>query len=144
MHQSPLSLAFLFAETRRSSENDSQSCEVPGFLKLAWSFKQLPKVRCSAYWEMPTNMTDLIHFVNLWFSVSAVIAPPSNVWDGLSSGPTPAAVCKVMWWVWIIRLVTEQIYLLPLCNMSLHDDSFANQCFQRSSYLKTQLTSVVP
>ncbi|XP_030594902.1 inositol polyphosphate phosphatase-like 1b isoform X3 [Archocentrus centrarchus] len=31
-------------ETRRSSENDSQSCEVPGFLKLAWSFKQLPKL----------------------------------------------------------------------------------------------------
>lgn len=33
------------AETRRSSENDSQSCDVPGFLKLGWSFKQLPKVR---------------------------------------------------------------------------------------------------
>ncbi|XP_054453301.1 LOW QUALITY PROTEIN: inositol polyphosphate phosphatase-like 1b [Anoplopoma fimbria] len=31
-------------ETRRSSENDSQSCEVPGFLKLGWSFKQLPKL----------------------------------------------------------------------------------------------------
>ncbi|XP_077387269.1 inositol polyphosphate phosphatase-like 1b isoform X1 [Festucalex cinctus] len=31
-------------ETRRSSENDSQSCDVPGFLKLAWSFKQLPKL----------------------------------------------------------------------------------------------------
>ncbi|KAM9849589.1 inositol polyphosphate phosphatase-like 1b isoform 2-T2 [Aulostomus maculatus] len=31
-------------ETRRSSENDSQSCDVPGFLRLAWSFKQLPKL----------------------------------------------------------------------------------------------------
>ncbi|XP_074529804.1 inositol polyphosphate phosphatase-like 1b isoform X2 [Halichoeres trimaculatus] len=31
-------------ETRRSSENDSQSCDVPGFLKLGWSFKQLPKL----------------------------------------------------------------------------------------------------
>uniref|UniRef100_A0A8C7ZC86 phosphatidylinositol-3,4,5-trisphosphate 5-phosphatase n=1 Tax=Oryzias sinensis TaxID=183150 RepID=A0A8C7ZC86_9TELE len=27
-----------------SSENDSQSCYVPGFLKLGWSFKQLPKL----------------------------------------------------------------------------------------------------
>lgn len=52
MHQSHLSLVFLFAETRRSSENDSQSCDVPGFLKLAWSFKQLPKVRHSDYWEV--------------------------------------------------------------------------------------------
>lgn len=34
----------LFVETRRSSENDSQSCEIPRFLKLGWSFKQLPKV----------------------------------------------------------------------------------------------------
>ncbi|XP_061691993.1 inositol polyphosphate phosphatase-like 1b [Syngnathoides biaculeatus] len=31
-------------ETRRSSDNDSQSCDVPGFLKLAWSFQQLPKL----------------------------------------------------------------------------------------------------
>lgn len=31
-------------ETRRSSDNDCQSCDVPGFLKLAWSFKQLPKL----------------------------------------------------------------------------------------------------
>ncbi|XP_056130218.1 inositol polyphosphate phosphatase-like 1b [Lampris incognitus] len=31
-------------ETRRSSENDSQSCDVPGFLKLGWSSKQLPKL----------------------------------------------------------------------------------------------------
>uniref|UniRef100_A0A7N8YF31 phosphatidylinositol-3,4,5-trisphosphate 5-phosphatase n=1 Tax=Mastacembelus armatus TaxID=205130 RepID=A0A7N8YF31_9TELE len=31
-------------ETRRSSENDSQSCDVPGFLKLGWSFKQLPQL----------------------------------------------------------------------------------------------------
>ncbi|XP_061900295.1 inositol polyphosphate phosphatase-like 1b isoform X2 [Entelurus aequoreus] len=31
-------------EMRRSSENDSQGCDVPGFLKLAWSFKQLPKL----------------------------------------------------------------------------------------------------
>ncbi|XP_054648245.1 inositol polyphosphate phosphatase-like 1b isoform X6 [Dunckerocampus dactyliophorus] len=31
-------------EMRRSSENDSQSCDVPGFVKLAWSFQQLPKL----------------------------------------------------------------------------------------------------
>uniref|UniRef100_A0A8C7M8G3 phosphatidylinositol-3,4,5-trisphosphate 5-phosphatase n=1 Tax=Oncorhynchus kisutch TaxID=8019 RepID=A0A8C7M8G3_ONCKI len=31
-------------EIRRSVENDSQSCEVPGFLKLGWSPKQLPKL----------------------------------------------------------------------------------------------------
>lgn len=41
-----------FAETRRSSENDSQSCDVPGFLKLGWSFKQLPKVRGSVHLEV--------------------------------------------------------------------------------------------
>lgn len=38
-------LMALFVETRRSSENDSQSCDIPRFLKLGWSFKQLPKVR---------------------------------------------------------------------------------------------------
>lgn len=43
------------AETRRSSENDSQSCNVPGFLKLGWSFKQLPKVRGSVCLEMCEN-----------------------------------------------------------------------------------------
>ncbi|XP_026991793.2 inositol polyphosphate phosphatase-like 1b isoform X2 [Tachysurus fulvidraco] len=32
-------------ETRRSAENDSQSCDVPGFLKMSWSFKQLPKLQ---------------------------------------------------------------------------------------------------
>uniref|UniRef100_A0A4W5NL16 phosphatidylinositol-3,4,5-trisphosphate 5-phosphatase n=1 Tax=Hucho hucho TaxID=62062 RepID=A0A4W5NL16_9TELE len=31
-------------EIRRSMENDSQSCDVPGFLKLGWSPKQLPKL----------------------------------------------------------------------------------------------------
>uniref|UniRef100_A0A672IDI5 phosphatidylinositol-3,4,5-trisphosphate 5-phosphatase n=1 Tax=Salarias fasciatus TaxID=181472 RepID=A0A672IDI5_SALFA len=31
-------------ETRRSSENDAQGCDVPGFLKLGWSFKHLPKL----------------------------------------------------------------------------------------------------
>ncbi|KAJ3588591.1 hypothetical protein NHX12_012183 [Muraenolepis orangiensis] len=31
-------------ETRRSRENDSQSCDVHGFLKLGWSAKQLPKL----------------------------------------------------------------------------------------------------
>ncbi|XP_017263966.1 inositol polyphosphate phosphatase-like 1b isoform X2 [Kryptolebias marmoratus] len=31
-------------ETQRSSENSSQSCDVPGFLKLGWSSKQLPKL----------------------------------------------------------------------------------------------------
>ncbi|KAM6953274.1 inositol polyphosphate phosphatase-like 1b [Aplochiton taeniatus] len=31
-------------ETRHSSENDTQGCDVPGFLKLGWSSKQLPKL----------------------------------------------------------------------------------------------------
>ncbi|KAA8588783.1 hypothetical protein FQN60_010128 [Etheostoma spectabile] len=31
-------------ETPRSNENDSQSWDVPRFLKLGWSFKQLPKL----------------------------------------------------------------------------------------------------
>ncbi|XP_016311808.1 phosphatidylinositol 3,4,5-trisphosphate 5-phosphatase 2B isoform X1 [Sinocyclocheilus anshuiensis] len=31
-------------EPRRSAENDSQYCEVPGFLKLGWSSKQFPKL----------------------------------------------------------------------------------------------------
>uniref|UniRef100_A0A8C7UI91 phosphatidylinositol-3,4,5-trisphosphate 5-phosphatase n=1 Tax=Oncorhynchus mykiss TaxID=8022 RepID=A0A8C7UI91_ONCMY len=31
-------------EVRRSVENDSQSCDVPCFLKLGWSSKQLPKL----------------------------------------------------------------------------------------------------
>ncbi|XP_042626186.1 phosphatidylinositol 3,4,5-trisphosphate 5-phosphatase 2B-like [Cyprinus carpio] len=31
-------------ESRRSAENDSQYCEVPGFLKLGWSSKQFPKL----------------------------------------------------------------------------------------------------
>nr|XP_024002996.1 phosphatidylinositol 3,4,5-trisphosphate 5-phosphatase 2B-like [Salvelinus alpinus] len=31
-------------EIRRSIENDSQSCDVPCFLKLGWSSKQLPKL----------------------------------------------------------------------------------------------------
>lgn len=48
-------LTSLFLETRRSSENDTQSCDVPGFLKLGWSFKQLPKVRGSVHFEMAEN-----------------------------------------------------------------------------------------
>ncbi|XP_062855895.1 inositol polyphosphate phosphatase-like 1b [Trichomycterus rosablanca] len=32
-------------ESRRSAENDCQSCEVPGFLKLGWSAIQLPKLQ---------------------------------------------------------------------------------------------------
>ncbi|XP_061090200.1 inositol polyphosphate phosphatase-like 1b isoform X1 [Conger conger] len=36
--------SYCFEEFRRSSENDSQSCEVPGFLKLGWSSKQMPKL----------------------------------------------------------------------------------------------------
>lgn len=32
------------AETQRSGENTSQSCDIPGFLKLGWSAKHLPVV----------------------------------------------------------------------------------------------------
>uniref|UniRef100_A0AAY4D8B7 phosphatidylinositol-3,4,5-trisphosphate 5-phosphatase n=1 Tax=Denticeps clupeoides TaxID=299321 RepID=A0AAY4D8B7_9TELE len=32
-------------EVRRTSENDLQSCDVPGFLKLGWSSKHLPKLQ---------------------------------------------------------------------------------------------------
>uniref|UniRef100_A0A3Q2DL63 phosphatidylinositol-3,4,5-trisphosphate 5-phosphatase n=1 Tax=Cyprinodon variegatus TaxID=28743 RepID=A0A3Q2DL63_CYPVA len=31
-------------ETQRSSENNLQSCNIPGFLKLGWTSKQLPKL----------------------------------------------------------------------------------------------------
>ncbi|KAM4585888.1 LOW QUALITY PROTEIN: inositol polyphosphate phosphatase-like 1b [Fundulus diaphanus] len=31
-------------ETQRSSENNLQSCDIPGFLKLGWTCKQLPKL----------------------------------------------------------------------------------------------------
>lgn len=33
------------AEAQRSGENNSQSCDVPGFLRMGWSAKQLPVVR---------------------------------------------------------------------------------------------------
>lgn len=60
-----------FAETRRSSENDSQSCDVPGFLKLGWSFKQLPKVRGSVSFGNDNKKVLFIYFlnqiVNVWF-----------------------------------------------------------------------------
>ncbi|KAL4631572.1 phosphatidylinositol 3,4,5-trisphosphate 5-phosphatase 2B-like isoform X1 [Arapaima gigas] len=36
--------SYCLEEFRRSGENDSQSCEVPGFLKLGWSPRQLPKL----------------------------------------------------------------------------------------------------
>ncbi|KAI1898080.1 hypothetical protein AGOR_G00068660 [Albula goreensis] len=36
--------SYCFEEFRRSGENDVQSCEVPGFLKLGWSFKHMPKL----------------------------------------------------------------------------------------------------
>lgn len=35
------------AEAQRSGENTSQSCDVPGFLRMCWSAKQLPVV-CTA------------------------------------------------------------------------------------------------
>lgn len=47
LHCSTAAKNRLFVETRRSSENDSQGCDIPKFLKLGWSFKQLPKVRDS-------------------------------------------------------------------------------------------------
>uniref|UniRef100_A0A8C9WIU7 phosphatidylinositol-3,4,5-trisphosphate 5-phosphatase n=1 Tax=Scleropages formosus TaxID=113540 RepID=A0A8C9WIU7_SCLFO len=36
--------SYCLEEFRRSGDNDSQSCEVPGFLKLGWSPRQLPKL----------------------------------------------------------------------------------------------------
>jgi len=46
-----VTLCFSFClEPRRSAENDSQCCEVPGFLKLCWSSKQFPKVVIEFIW----------------------------------------------------------------------------------------------
>ncbi|MBN3297493.1 SHP2B phosphatase, partial [Amia calva] len=36
--------SYCLEDFRRSSENDVQNCEVPGFLKLGWTAKQLPKL----------------------------------------------------------------------------------------------------
>uniref|UniRef100_W5NDH9 phosphatidylinositol-3,4,5-trisphosphate 5-phosphatase n=1 Tax=Lepisosteus oculatus TaxID=7918 RepID=W5NDH9_LEPOC len=36
--------SYCLEDLHRSSENDTQSCEVSGFLKLGWSSKQLPKL----------------------------------------------------------------------------------------------------
>lgn len=38
------------AEVQRSGENTSQSCDIPGFLKLGWSAKHLPVV-CAGAWS---------------------------------------------------------------------------------------------
>ncbi|KAG7268786.1 LOW QUALITY PROTEIN: hypothetical protein CRUP_018341 [Coryphaenoides rupestris] len=52
-------------EARRSSENDSQSCDVHGFLKLGWSAKQLPKL-------LPvTSDTDCLSDQHLLLSVKS-------------------------------------------------------------------------
>ncbi|XP_028815874.1 inositol polyphosphate phosphatase-like 1b isoform X2 [Denticeps clupeoides] len=37
--------SYCLEEVRRTSENDLQSCDVPGFLKLGWSSKHLPKLQ---------------------------------------------------------------------------------------------------
>lgn len=59
------SFVSFFAETRRSSENDSQSCNVPGFLKLGWSFKQLPKVK-EARLEMVEMIVSFLSQILKW------------------------------------------------------------------------------
>lgn len=51
-----------------------------------------------------------------------IIAPSNYVWDGSSSRSTHAAVCEVMWWVWIIRLVAEQ--LCPFMTVALLTSAF--------------------
>lgn len=46
------------AEAQRSGENNSQSCDVPGFLRMGWSAKQLPVVRpapCRALEHPPAS-----------------------------------------------------------------------------------------
>lgn len=40
---------------------------------------------------------------------SSVTASSHHVQHGLSSGSAPAAVCQIMWRVWVIRLVTVQM-----------------------------------
>lgn len=51
-----------------------------------------------------------------------IIAPSNYVWDGSSSRSTHAAVCEVMWWVWIIRLVAEQV--CPFMTVALLTSAF--------------------
>lgn len=87
----------VFVETRRSSENDSQGCDVPGFLKLGWSFRQLPKVRGSAGLEKNLRIQIVAGVRVLTCDLfSSVTASSHHVRHGLSSGSAPAAVCQIM------------------------------------------------
>ncbi|XP_056625457.1 inositol polyphosphate phosphatase-like 1b isoform X2 [Triplophysa dalaica] len=70
-------------EPRRSSENDSQHCEVPGFLKLGWCSRQFPKLQ--------PVFSDIEHLrdQHLLFSVKSC--------DGFESyGECCVALCTVM------------------------------------------------
>lgn len=102
-------------ESRRSSENDSQSSNVPGFLKLAWSFKQLPKVRRCAIVHMFEKYRTLFKENLLTFDWNtSVTATPNQVRHGVPPGSAPAAVSQVLRRVWVIRSVTIQISLILL------------------------------
>lgn len=95
-------LLFPHAGARRSSVNDSHSSNVPGFLRLGWSLKQLPKVRGLFGNVQKTQNAKLrSSILPLFF----FIASAYRVWLGEPSGSTPAPLCQVMWRVWVIWLV---------------------------------------
>lgn len=71
INKSNLWVSSFTAETRRSSENDSQGCDVPGFLKLGWSFKQLPKVHSRLVYHGNVSFSFKVTVVSLlWTFVS--------------------------------------------------------------------------
>lgn len=101
----PSTLLFPRAGTRRSSVNDSQSSNVTGFLRLGWSFKQLPKVTSSVlFGNMKKTLNAKLHPLSLYFTASS-----NCVRLGEPSRSTPAPLCQVVWWVWVIWLVQIKI-----------------------------------
>lgn len=74
----------LFVETRRSSENDSQGCDIPKFLKLGWSFKQLPKVRGSSVRVCVISLPVLTLFFHVY---------PSSCLSCLTSSIFRTSIC---------------------------------------------------
>lgn len=80
INKSNLWVSSFTAETRRSSENDSQGCDVPGFLKLGWSFKQLPKVHSRLVYHGNVSFSFKVTVVSLlWTFVSQLLPVQSDM-----------------------------------------------------------------
>lgn len=82
-------------------------------------------------WDGPSNSCQRSEVGSVWkclkirqpkmltCTVFSFTASSSHVWHGDSSGSAPAALCQVMWRVWVIRLVIVQIDLSQLTTLSL-------------------------